>query len=546
MGDWIRTVDDATRWDGEADVVVVGASVAGFSTAVNAAELGASVILLEAGPEVGGTGRKAAAWAWIPNNHLMREKGIADSRADAMAYLARFARPAMYDPEHPTLGLPAWEHELLEAFVDNGPAAMEHLVDIGALSVMHADDYPNYYSHHPVDTVPYGRVIIPRLADGEPGDGVEFTRRMELAARERGVDIRTDHAVDAALLDDEGEVVGVSSGTRAFHARHGVVFCTGGFSHNHELRTTYLAGLLLPGCSVATNQGILVRVAKRLGAPLLHMNAAFLSPIELEWVLAGDPTIGGLFQTPGDSMIIVNKHGRRVGNEKTSYNDRTLPHLVFDVERSEYGNLLTFAIWDERSNRLWAGAPYGFIPAAGGDRSRVVEGATLEDLARALDARLVALGADAWGIRLEDGFLAALRTQIARFDAMARAGRDDDFRRGEAPIDLFFHGERIDNPYPNPTMHPFAETGPYYASIVAPSAIETKGGPRATAAGQILGADDAPIPGLYGVGNCVASPTGQAYLSGGITFGPYITFGRLAAQAVAAAPVRELPAAERA
>ena len=116
MDEISRTVDGDTRWDGEADVVVVGASVAGFSTAVNAAELGASTILLESGAQVGGTGRKAAAWAWIPDNHLMQEKGIADSRQDAMAYLARFARPALYDPEHPTLGLPAWEHELLEAF----------------------------------------------------------------------------------------------------------------------------------------------------------------------------------------------------------------------------------------------------------------------------------------------------------------------------------------------------------------------------------------------------------------------------------------------
>ena len=98
---------------------------------------------------------------------------------------------------------------------------------------------------------------------------------------------------------------------------------------------------------------------------------------------------------------------------------------------------------------------------------------------------------------------------------MAIAGVDEDFRRGDAAIDRFFHGERIDNPYPNPTMHPMSGTGPYYASIIAPSAIETKGGPRATPGGEILGADDEPIPGLYGVGNCVASATGQAYLSGG-------------------------------
>ena len=42
-----------------------------------------------------------------------------------------------------------------------------------------------------------------------------------------------------------------------------------------------------------------------------------------------------------------------------------------------------------------------------------------------------------------------------------------------------------------------------------------------------------PIPGLYGVGNCVASASGQAYWSGGSTWGPYVAFGRLAAQSIA-------------
>ena len=237
-------------------------------------------------------------------------------------------------------------------------------------------------------------------------------------------------------------------------------------------------------------------------------------------------------------MIIVNKHGRRIGNEKTSYNDRSIPHLTFDVERAEYGNLLSFALWDERTNTTWAGAPYGFVPAADGDRSLVVEGATLEALADALDARLASLGSLNRGIRLEPGFVTALAEQIARFNAMAVAGVDEDFRRGDAAIDRFFHGERIDNPYPNPTMHPMSGTVPYYASIIAPSAIETKGCPRATPGGEILGADDEPILGLYGVGNCVASATGQAYLSGGITF------GLLAARADVAAPEKEVRATE--
>jgi hypothetical protein len=207
-----------------------------------------------------------------------------------------------------------------------------------------------------------------------------------------------------------------------------------------------------------------------------------------------------------------------------------MPHLIFDVGEAEYGNWLLFPIWDQRSTNLYPGTAYGaFIPEPDGDWSAVVRGDTLEELAGALNARLVELGADARGIRLHEGFAASLRATIERFNGFARDGKDRDFGRGDAPIEFIFHGEVKDNPYPNGLMHPIADAGPYYATILAPSAIDTKGGPRANAHGQIIGSDDQPVPGLYGVGNCVASPSGQAYLAGGATFGPILTFAHLTA-----------------
>jgi 3-oxosteroid 1-dehydrogenase len=548
MSDLTETVSGDEVWDLEADVVAVGASVAGYSVAVNAAELGAEVLLLEKAPQVGGTGRKAAAWMWLPNNRFMQEKGIRDSREDALRYLARMSRPALYDEGHPTLGLAGWEYELFEAFYDNADTALRTLEDMGALSVVHVEEIPNYYSHHPIDRVPQGRVVLPALPDGEPGDGTEFTRQMHAAAIARAVDVRTGHVVEGVLLNTDGAVVGVrartAEGSLRVRARRGVVFCSGGFSHNEELRRYYLGGLLLGGCSARTNEGDFVGIAKRLGVPLLHMSAAFMSPVLLEKALAGDPEISGVFVVSGDSLIIVNKYGHRVGNEKTTYNDRTMPHLIFDIARSEYGNFLLFPVWDQRTADLYPGTAYGaFIPESDDDWAPVVRGDTLEELAAALDGRLAALGSAARGIRLSDDFASSLRRTIERFNGFARSGKDEDFGRGEAAIEQFFHGEVKQNPYPNGLMHPLSEIGPYFATIIAPSAIDTKGGPRANAQGQILGADDLPVPGLYGVGNCVASPSGQAYLAGGATFGPIITFGYLAARSVVAEPVRETRAA---
>jgi hypothetical protein len=79
-------------------------------------------------------------------------------------------------------------------------------------------------------------------------------------------------------------------------------------------------------------------------------------------------------------------------------------------------------------------------------------------------------------------------------------------------------------------MHPIAESGPYYAALLTGGTLDTKGGPKCTPAGQIVDDSDRPIPGLYGVGNCVASASARAYWAGGATLGPILAFAYLAAR----------------
>jgi succinate dehydrogenase/fumarate reductase flavoprotein subunit len=549
---------DQVRWDEQFDVVVVGTGAGGFSAALHASRLGSSVVMLEKAPEIGGTMKKSAAWYWIPNNSLMRAAGVDDNKTDALRYMARLSRPQAYDPNDERFGMTEWEYATMEAFYDNASTAHDILVEMGAIKPIYAPHVPDYHSRLPENTAPYGRTLFPEAPNGEPGKGPEMTRRFLQIARERSIPIRAKHRVGAVVVDADGAVVGVIANNDgqevAFGARQGVIVASGGFTHNGELRRNFLQAPIFGGCAVLANEGDFVAIATALGTPLWNMNFAWMAPIPLEIVLQGSPYTSGIFAMPGDSMVIVNKYGRRVANEKAIYNELTHVFFQFDPQEVEYPNLLLFLVWDQRTAELWAATEtiedtkpsrlaldnYGNVIY---EDFHVIKGETLEDLTQNIRARLEKLAPHTGGFALDEGFGEEVHRTIARFNQLAATGKDLDFQRGENPIELIFNGEaRPGNDTGNPTMYPISESGPYYATILAAGTLDTKGGPRTNTSGQVLGADGEPIRGLYGVGNCVASASGQGYWAGGATLGSILTFGYLAAKHAAAQARRELGA----
>jgi succinate dehydrogenase/fumarate reductase flavoprotein subunit len=541
---------DEVSWDLEADLVIAGGSLAGFTTALHAHKLGASVIVLEKAAQTGGTARKAVAGMWVPNNRFMQAAGVTDRKEDALAYLARIARPLLFDPGDRWLGLPQWEYELFEAFYDNADTAFRALEAFG-VGLEQDADFPDYHMHLPEVNAPRGRELFPHNPDGSRGDGATFMAQLAQLVADREIPIHLQHRVAGVILDGSGRVVGVRvqtpDGDIAVRARKAVFFCSGGFTHNEEMRRYYLGGRLVGGCAAFTNEGDFHRIAQRMGIPLVHMDAAYLAPLVLEKMLRRDPAMMGIFAVPGDSLIIVNKFGRRTVNEKAPYQDRTIQMLSWDPHDAEYPNFLMFAIWDQRTAERFPGGFLGaFIPGPGDDTSHVVQADTLDELATNLDERLRSLGDSARNIRLHQNFTDTLHATIERFNGFARNGTDTDFRRGETPIEITFHGPVADdNHHPSGLMHPLAGHGPYYATILAPGTLDTKGGPRVDTTGRVLGPDNQPIPGLYAVGNSTAAPTGQGYISGGMTFGPIITSSYLAAHAAIHEPSSDLLAADR-
>jgi len=90
------------------DVVVLGSGAAGLTAALVAKINGARVTVLEKASQISGTSAWSGGMIWIPNNPHMRAKGIADSREEALTYLAALSHDLI---------LP----ELAEAYVDTGP-----------------------------------------------------------------------------------------------------------------------------------------------------------------------------------------------------------------------------------------------------------------------------------------------------------------------------------------------------------------------------------------------------------------------------------------
>ena len=136
-------------------------------------------------------------------------------------------------------------------------------------------------------------------------------------------------------------------------------------------------------------------------------------------------------------------------------------------------------------------------------------------------------------VRLAPDFVPSMRATIERFNTFASSGVDADFHRGETPMEQAWQGPTRSTTG-NRTMYPLTQDGPYYCAILGPATLDTCGGPVIGTDARVLRPDGSPIPGLFGAGNCIASPAGQAYWGAGGTLGPAITFGFIAGRNAAA------------
>ena len=563
------------------DLLVIGSGAGGLSTAVTAAHLGLNVLVVEKEPHYGGTTAWSGGWMWIPRNPLAVAAGITEPLEAPLNYLRQ------------ELG-ERFDEDRARTFLTHGPRMVDFFRHHTALQFIDGNAVPDFHGRNPhavqggrsVCAAPFdGRRLGQRLNDLKPplpettlwGMGIasgadlrhflnamrsaasfaHVTRRVlrhwrDLLRHGRGMHLVNGNALVAALaqsafdkgvelrvntpvrrlLTENGRVAGAMIATATpqgdveveVHARCGVVLACGGFPHDVARKSALLAhaptGQAHWSAASWGNTGDGLRLGEAAGGQVARglKQAAALAPVSL--VPRQDGSVAHfphLIERAKPGLIAVTAAGQRFTNEADSYYDVVSALLQATPPGQP---VQAWLLCDHRFIRRYGLGAVKPAPMPLGTHLRsgyLRRGSSLAALANAC-------GIDA----------PALYATVERYNAMARDGLDSDFHKGETPYNRVqgdaAHAAR--QGWPNPCMGPL-EHGPFYAVRIVPGSLGTFAGLRTNAHAQVLGADDAPIAGLYAAGNDMSSMMGGCYPSGGITLGPAMTFGFLAAQHVA-------------
>ena len=277
------------------DVLVVGGGGAGLMAAVEAAEMGASVLLVERRSEIGGSTAMAVGALSAAGTALQKAAGIEDSVDDHFRDYLKFMEPGRDANEY--------DLELTRMLVELAPSVVERMVELG-VELRGPQPEPPHTKYRMHNAVP---------------DATAYTDALQRAAAEAGVETRTGVVASSLAVDVGGAVCGAEladvagGGRRAIQVRGGVVLATGYFSANMELSRAHGRPPEHDGVEPlfdgATGDGVTLAVA--LGASTAGMSAA--APPHFRTV--SRPYIhppATVFQA---GAILLNRAGNRYANE---------------------------------------------------------------------------------------------------------------------------------------------------------------------------------------------------------------------------------------
>ncbi|QQD19960.1 FAD-dependent oxidoreductase [Spongiibacter nanhainus] len=455
------------------EVIVIGGGGAGLSAACAAAELGASVALLEAGTTVGGSTALSGGVFYAAGTTLQRQAGIENDTADDM-----------YE-YYMTLNQHRVNAQNVRKLCNASADAFEWLVECGV------EFKPEGLYKSGIESVPRGH--SPAAA------GAGITQALEVRARNLGVDIALQSRVKRLHMIN-GVVNGIQLDDGGIVTSAAVVIATGGFGHNKYLLNKYYPEAASQGdwawcISANTCVGDGLEMGLDVGADLDGYNRGLLLP------------------TPGfyrnlDVMLpswlmLVNREGRRFVCENIEY------AVMSGVISSQLGGS-AFAIFDEDSKKNGKPDPQfaayydsGFLTFNWSD-DRIEEQLTT---GKVVKADTIAELAEIVGILPR-----ALENTVCEYNASVEAGADAQFNK-------------------TPELMRKVARPPFYACEIKPAIVcLTSAGLRMNENAEVLDKFGDVIKGLYAAGEVTGSVLGERYIGGGNSICNAVVFGRIAGE----------------
>lgn len=474
-------------------VIVVGAGTAGLPAAIEAADRGAMVTLIEKSDRLGGTLWWSSAIMSGAGTRMQKAKGYDDS-------------PQQHFDDCFAIGRGQNDPVLLRLATEVAAETIDWLESIG---VPFTADSPRFAPEHELYTRPRSHYLQP--IPGTPAAGRNAIPPLERELNQRiaagKVHLWLKTAVVGLVQDDHGNVVGVRAvgpeGEREIRS-DAVILATGGYGGNVELMRKLhpqFSHVITLCPHEADGSGLLL--AQEIGGATTFMHGLIPLP-------GGVPNP----ESPGDCLywvmlpnqrppaeagdIYVNKLGKRYIREDEKHPDARERAMMQQPETA------MIAVFDEpmRQGLTPRIAEYTRRELEGGrgNPNVIISAPTIEALAEKL-------GIDP----------PTLRATVERYNGFVERGVDEDFGREAMP-------KKLDTP-------------PFHAVVTYGVVLGTLGGVKVNGQLQVVRADGTPIGGLYAAGEILGK--GQIMGDGvcsGLAAGPAFSFGRVAARNAVAAP----------
>jgi 3-oxo-5alpha-steroid 4-dehydrogenase len=474
---------DVDVWSDETDVLVIGFGIAGGCAAVEAAEAGARVIVLERAGVPGGTTALAGGHFYLGGGTAVQ---TATGHEDSPAEMAKYLTAVSLEPDKTKIDAycaDSVEHfdwlESLGFQFERSYYPHKAVIQPGTEGLMYTGNEKVWPFRDVAVPAPRGHKI-PVVGEVN-GAKLVIDLLVERAAAAK-VDVVYDTGATALVQDDHGQVCGVAwrrFDETGFIRAHAVVIAAGGFVMNKDMVNEHVPQLVEKPFVLGSSydDGLGIRLGISAGGTTEHMDQAFITapvypPAQL---LTG---------------VIVNKDGRRFVAED-SYHARTSAHVLEQPCAAAY--LIVDSVHMQRP-------AFPLAPFIDGWES-------VEEMEQALG--------------MPSG---ALATTLQRYNENAARGEDPDFHKA-------------------PEWLAAQDTGPWGAfDLTLGKALYagfTLGGLRTSVDGEVLDADGAAINGLYAAGACAANlaQDGKGYASG-TQLGEGSYFGRRAGRHAAKAAAR--------